>query len=106
MGISPPSGVKESCIAFTDPLDAAVVAAAHSGPDRGVLQANFAVLRTARRPAVLVELGFSTNRADSRIMTAPAGQRALASAIADAVIEYLKELERKTGQGPAGPASR
>lgn len=82
------------------------LAAAHSGPDRGVLQANFAVLRTARRPAVLVELGFSTNRADSRIMTARAGQRALASAIADAVIEYLKELERKTGQGPAGPASR
>ena len=80
------------------------LAAAHTGPDRGVVQANFAVLRTARRPAVLVEMGFSTNRDDSRILSSRAGQRGLARALADAVVAYLLELERKTGQGnsPAG----
>lgn len=82
------------------------LASVHSGTDRGVNQANFAVLRTARRPAVLVEMGFSTNREDGRILGSRAGQRALATAIADAVVEYLKELERKTGQSGTGAASR
>lgn len=78
------------------------IAAAHSGPDRGVRQANFAVLRTARRPAVLVELGFSTNREDSRILSAKSGQRALVRSIADAIVAYLLEYERKTGQAALG----
>ncbi len=30
IGTSPPSGVNESCIEFTEPFDAAVVAVAHS----------------------------------------------------------------------------
>lgn len=83
------------------------LASAHTGPDRGVVQANFAVLRTARRPAVLVEMGFSTNRDDSRLLASRAGQRGLARALADAVVGYLLELERKTGQGTApGGATR
>ncbi len=59
-------------------------------------QAGFMVLNTARRPAILVELGYSTNREDARLMTQPGGQRRLASAIADAVVRYLAEYERKT----------
>ena len=80
------------------------LASAHTGPDRGVQQANFAVLRTARRPAVLVEMGFSTTRDDCRLLSSRSGQRGLARALADAVVAYLLELERKTGQGtpPAG----
>jgi len=74
----------------------------HDGLDRGVKQANFAVLGTARRPAILVELGFSTNRADARLMTTPAGQRALATSLADAIIAYLREHERKTGTAEGG----
>ena len=73
----------------------------HSGTDRGVKQANFAVLNTARRPAILIELGFATNREDARLMTTPDGQRALARAIARAVVTYLRELDRKTGAVPA-----
>src|SRR2546427_560433 len=44
----------------------------HPGGDRGVQQAGFTVLTTARRPAILVETGFATNRTDGAI-------RALAS---------------------------
>jgi len=68
----------------------------HSGPDLGVKQAGFMVLTTARRPAVLVEMGYSTNRDDSKFLTSASGQRAIASSVADAVVEYLLEYERKT----------
>jgi N-acetylmuramoyl-L-alanine amidase len=68
----------------------------HTGPDMGVKQAGFMVLTTARRPAVLVEMGYSTNRDDSKFLTSTAGQRSTASAIADAVVDYLLEYERKT----------
>jgi N-acetylmuramoyl-L-alanine amidase len=71
--------------------------AIHSGTNRGVKQAGFAVLNTARRPAVLVEMGFGTNVDDARLMTTARGQHQLATAIADAVVEYLVELDRKTG---------
>jgi N-acetylmuramoyl-L-alanine amidase len=70
----------------------------HTGDDRGVNQSNrLAVLNTARRPAILVELGYSTNRDDARILTGRRSQQALAHAIADAIVAYLLEYERKTG---------
>jgi N-acetylmuramoyl-L-alanine amidase len=74
----------------------------HSGPNRGVKHAPLAVLNTARRPAVLVELGFATNTTDARLMTTRQGQRNLALAIADAVVAYLREYERRIGAGPVG----
>lgn len=74
----------------------------HDGPDRGVKQANFAVLNTARRPAILIELGFATNPDDARLMTTAAGQRQLAQAIARAVASYLREFERRSGADAGG----
>ncbi len=68
----------------------------HSGSDRGVKQAGFMVLTTARRPAILVEMGYSTNPEDGRLLTLRSSQRALAGAIADAVVAYLLDYERKT----------
>ena len=68
----------------------------HPGESRGVKQAGFMVLTTARRPAILVEMGYSTNPGDGRFLTVRASQKSMASAIADAIIEYLREYERKT----------
>jgi N-acetylmuramoyl-L-alanine amidase len=68
----------------------------HTGESRGVKQAGFMVLTTARRPAILVEMGYSTNPQDGRFLTARTSQRAMASAVADAIVEYLREYERKT----------
>jgi N-acetylmuramoyl-L-alanine amidase len=76
----------------------------HSGPDLGVKQAGFMVLTTARRPAILVEMGYSTNPADSKLLTTRAGQRAMAASIADAVVDYLLEYERKTDAADSGAA--
>jgi N-acetylmuramoyl-L-alanine amidase len=77
----------------------------HTGQDRGVKQAGFMVLTTARRPAILVEMGYSTNPQDGRYLTSRRNQRTMASAIADAIVDYLKDYERKTGGAEAGGAS-
>jgi N-acetylmuramoyl-L-alanine amidase len=69
----------------------------HTGESRGVKQAGFRVLTTARRPAILVELGYSTNPQDGRFLTQRSSQRAMASAVADAIVEYLRDYERKVG---------
>jgi N-acetylmuramoyl-L-alanine amidase len=75
----------------------------HTGENRGVKQSNrLAVLNTARRPAILVEMGYSTNRDDARLLTGRKSQQALATAIADAVVSYLLEYERKTGSPAPG----
>ena len=70
----------------------------HSGESRGVKQAGFMVLTTARRPAILVELGYSTNPHDGQLLTTRSSQKAMAAAIADAIVAYLLEYERKTNQ--------
>ena len=74
----------------------------HTGTNRGVKQAGFMVLTTARRPAILAELGYSTNPEDGRFLTSSAGQRRLAAALADAVVGYLHEYERRTGSADSG----
>ncbi|HXV85358.1 MAG TPA: N-acetylmuramoyl-L-alanine amidase [Gemmatimonadales bacterium] len=74
-------------------------AASHPGGDRGVSQARFAVLSWARRPAILVETGFSTNREDARFLASTAGQRRLARALADGIVDYLVQYERKLADG-------
>jgi N-acetylmuramoyl-L-alanine amidase len=79
--------------------------AVHVGENRGVKQAGFMVLTTARRPAILVELGYSTNPEDGRFLTTYASQKAVAFSLADAIIEYLLEYERKTHSADSG-ASR
>jgi N-acetylmuramoyl-L-alanine amidase len=69
----------------------------HPGPNRGVKQAGLAVLVTAFMPAVLVEIGFGTNRAEAGYITDPQRQSELADRLADAIERYLDEYERKVG---------
>ena len=76
------------------------MAAMHPGPNRGVKQAGFRVLVTAFMPAVLVEIGFGSNPAESAYMTAQSNQRALAETLATAALKYLEEYDRKVGGPP------
>ena len=76
------------------------IASFHPGTNRGVKQANFAVLRTSYMPAVLVEIGFGSNPEESRFMTTPARQKQIAAAIADAAVAYLANYERRVGGAP------
>lgn len=74
------------------------LATVHTGESRGVKQAGFMVLTTARRPAILVELGYSTNPQDGQFLTTRSTQKTMAAALAEAIVAYLREYERKTSQ--------
>jgi N-acetylmuramoyl-L-alanine amidase len=71
------------------------VSGMHPGGGRGVQQAAFTVLTTARRPAILVEAGFATNRDDAAFLASALGAHKIASAIANGIVAYLREFERK-----------
>jgi N-acetylmuramoyl-L-alanine amidase len=79
------------------------VSGAHPNGGRGVQQAAFMVLTTARRPAILVEAGFATNRDDAAFLASAFGAHKIASAIASGIVAYLREFERKlTVAAPTG----
>ncbi|MBC8089760.1 MAG: N-acetylmuramoyl-L-alanine amidase [Phycisphaerae bacterium] len=71
----------------------------HPGPSRGIKQAGFSVLVRAFMPAVLVEVGFGSNAAESAYMTNAARQKELGGAIANAAVAYLAQYEKKVGPG-------
>lgn len=56
---------------------------------RGIMAANFHVLRASAMPAVLVELGFVSNTADRAKLTNPAWQEQAAAAIAAGIMEAI-----------------
>lgn len=82
------------------------VADIHPGENRGVQQGPFMVLAAARRPSILVETGFATNRNDGAFLASAAGQHKIASAIADGIVTYLQEFERKLAAGSGGGQAR
>jgi N-acetylmuramoyl-L-alanine amidase len=69
----------------------------HPGPNRGVQQANFAVLRGSYMPAVLIEIGFGSNQSEATYLSDQANQRALARNIAESVIAYLAHYDSRVG---------
>jgi N-acetylmuramoyl-L-alanine amidase len=71
----------------------------HSG-DRGVHTANFRVLRMASYPAVLVECGFLSNRADGKQARDWEYRELLADRIAEAIVE------QRYGPGVYQPSGR
>lgn len=63
--------------------------AATGAVDRGVKQNVFFVIRNARAPAILVELGFVSNPEEGRKLASESYQATLARALADGVLEFL-----------------
>lgn len=61
----------------------------------GVKQKSLEVLAGSAMPGVLIELGFINNQAEEAYMNSEAGQEALATAIATAILDYKKEVEKK-----------
>lgn len=75
----------------------------HTGPSRGVKQGPFAVITNALMPAVLVELGFITNRQDERLLASQDFQAAAARVLAQAIRGFF---ERYPPGRPAAGAGR
>src|SRR6266550_1704815 len=82
------------------------VAGIHPGENRGVQQGPFLVLAAARRPAILVEAGFATNPGDGAFLASSQGQHKIATAIADGIVAYLLEFERRLAVGTGGGQAR
>jgi len=82
----------------------AKVAGIHPGENRGVQQGPFLVLAAARRPAILVEAGFATNPDDGAFLASAQGQHQIAKAIAEGIVAYLLEFERKLAVGSGSGA--
>ena len=61
---------------------------------RGVKQAGFLVLWKASMPAILVELGFVTNKEEARYLKSRKGQDLLASAVFRSVRAYRDAYQR------------
>lgn len=71
----------------------------HPGPNRGVQQANFAVLRGSYMPAVLVEIGFGTNPQEAAYLSDTDNERTIAHSIARSVLSYLGRYDARVGGG-------
>ena len=64
--------------------------------NRKVKQDNFQVLRETIMPSVLVELGFLTNKKEGRYLNSKKGQQEMATAISEAVLQYIANLKVNT----------
>jgi N-acetylmuramoyl-L-alanine amidase len=62
--------------------------------NRGVKQAGFTVLRGAKMPAILVEVGFISNRSEARKLKSSKFQKELVESICVGVKEYKEWVER------------
>ena len=60
------------------------------------------MLVSAFMPAVLVEVGFGTNREEARFLASAARQEEMAEAIAEATREYLQRHASRVGAGQGG----
>jgi N-acetylmuramoyl-L-alanine amidase len=69
----------------------------HPGPNRGVKQGPFAVITNAVMPAVLVEIGFISNREEERVLSRAEFQRGVAGALAQAIRSFFEQYP--PGQG-------
>ncbi len=59
--------------------------------DRGVKRSRFYVLRTSRMPAALVEVGFLTGSIDNARLANPAYRSQMARAIAQGILDYIRQ---------------
>jgi N-acetylmuramoyl-L-alanine amidase len=66
--------------------------------DRGIKRARFAVLRRTTVPAILVEGGFLSQAADSRLIASPTWRGKLAESIAAGIDNFRNATERKQRQ--------
>ncbi|AZA53091.1 N-acetylmuramoyl-L-alanine amidase [Chryseobacterium sp. G0201] len=64
---------------------------------RGVFQKNLHVLRMNAMPSVLIETGFINHAEESHYLASEKGQDEIAQSIYNAIIDYKKAIDRKSG---------
>jgi N-acetylmuramoyl-L-alanine amidase len=66
-----------------------------TAPDLGVKQGPFAVLVGSTVPAVLVEVGYLSNRDEEKLLRSSSYQAKIADALANAIVDYLADYGRR-----------
>ncbi|MDR1930343.1 MAG: N-acetylmuramoyl-L-alanine amidase [Treponema sp.] len=66
-------------------------------PSRGLKAENWYVVRNARMPSVLVELGFVTNPEDAQLMADPAYLKKFSEALYKGIADFVAEFESSGG---------
>jgi N-acetylmuramoyl-L-alanine amidase len=66
-------------------------------PSRGIKAEEWFVVRKARMPSVLVELGFVSNEKDAGLMMDSKGQKQFADAIYKGIVEFVDRFEKSGG---------
>ncbi|MDR2823991.1 MAG: N-acetylmuramoyl-L-alanine amidase [Prevotellaceae bacterium] len=69
--------------------------------NRGVRQAGFWVLHATAAPAVLVEMGFISNRAEEKFLASKNGQKKIATSIYNAFATYKHNFDKRSGKATA-----
>ncbi|PIF43355.1 N-acetylmuramoyl-L-alanine amidase [Chryseobacterium sp. 52] len=64
---------------------------------RGVFQKNLHVLRMNAMPSVLIETGFINHPEESHYLASEKGQNEISESIYNAIIDYKRAIDRKTG---------
>ena len=93
---------REQSLAFAE----AVSSQMKKGPFQkswGVMQDNFAVLRRASMPAVLLEFGFMTNAADLETLRSETKLAQIADRLYDAFVEYKTNYDKSVALGEKAP---
>jgi N-acetylmuramoyl-L-alanine amidase len=68
-----------------------------SFPSRGVKAEQWYVVKNSKMPAVLVELGFVTNREDAILLSDPGGLKKLSDAIYSGLGDFITKFEQSGG---------
>ncbi|HEU4762360.1 MAG TPA: N-acetylmuramoyl-L-alanine amidase, partial [Gemmatimonadales bacterium] len=72
--------------------------------NRGVKQAGFYVLGGAAMPAILIEIGFLTNRKEEKKLGTAEHREALARAIYTGLAEYKRRYDQRMRTAQSAPA--
>ena len=70
---------------------------AGESPSRGIKAEEWFVVRNARMPSVLVELGFVTNPDDARLLADPSYLRKLSEALYSGTVDFVSTFEKSGG---------
>ncbi|MBN1241780.1 MAG: N-acetylmuramoyl-L-alanine amidase [Spirochaetales bacterium] len=68
-----------------------------SSRNRGIRAEEWFVVRNARMPSVLVEMGFVTNEAEARLLADPAHLRSISDAVYNGIVDFIDYFENRKG---------
>lgn len=78
-------------------LDGMAAAVGERSPSRGIRAEEWFVVRNARMPSVLVEVGFVTNEQEARALADPAYLKKLGDGIYNGIVSFVEYFERRRG---------